>query len=272
MLKKSKFGWVVFAGSLCVVAASAALVGCNGGNSGGAFGTTTVFGPNSTFGSGTLRSYLVSKNNFPQELGIEISAAAIANRATLPPAPAGQAASETPAQLPAEALAQTPFLSAAMFYASAGHPPAGQQDLPHLHPAWFTIDDATRFQILPGEPRVDVVPPANEVPVGYIKPPDPVFAFIPTLGNIFFNPAEAGYNETPFTTALSEYRYFNGHISLIALGAPNTFIEGKGSLKRPMGVPAKYPRPGNYPTTYSIRFDASRNVHIFALGDFVARN
>jgi hypothetical protein len=230
-----------------------------------------VFGPSANFGAGSVRSYLTSSGGQPVEMGMEISEAALANPAVLPGPPPGQVAAEIQAPPPQDAFTQTPFLSAALFF-TQGHPPVGQQDVPHLHPAWFVIPDSTRFQILPGDPRINVPPPADEIPVGYITPPDPVFAFIPTLGNIYFNPNEAGYNETPFKTSLSEYRHFNGHMTLIALGAPNSFMLSKASLTRPMTPPAKYPKPGNYPTNYSIRFDADRKVHIFAIGGFVARS
>ncbi len=254
------------------VAAAATVAGCSGGAGlGSTANARTVFGPPANFGAGAVRSFLTSSNGAPIELGIEIDTASLANPAALPNAIPPAVAAEVQAQMPPEAFTQTPFLSAALFY-TLGHPPVGQQDVPHIHPAWFTVPDSTRFQILPGDPRIDVPVPSNEFPPGYITPPDPTFRFIPTLGNIFFNPAEAGYSETPFKTALSEYRYFNGSMTLIALGTPNTFLVSKGSLKRPMGVPAKYPKPGNYPTTYSIRFDASRNVSILAIGDFVARS
>ncbi|BCM88631.1 hypothetical protein IAD21_00472 [Abditibacteriota bacterium] len=247
-----------------------ALAGCSGGSTVTTPQSITTYGADSTFGKGLMRSYVTTQNSVPLEVGVEITEAALASPADLPAPPAGQAAVEVQMAQPPIESSVTPFLSTTMFY-SPGHPPESQE-VPHLHPTWFTVNDQTRFQILPNNPASFTPPAAGELPTGFISPPDPVFSFIPTIGNIYFDPTEAGYNENPFTTALSEYRFFNTHIACIALGTPNTYLLSKQSLKRPIGIPSKYPKSGYFPTTYSIRYNSSRKTYIMALGDFVYRS
>ncbi len=253
-----------------MMAMAVTLAGCGGGNTLSNSQAITTYGANSTFGKGVMRSYVTMLGSVPQEVGIEVTEAALASPADLPQPPTGQVGVEVPMAQPPLESAVTPFLSTTMFY-TPGHPPDAQE-VPHLHPTWFTVTDKTRLQILPNNSASFTPPAAGELPTGYITLPSPDASFLPTLGNIYFNPAEPGYSEVPFKTAFSEYRYFNTHISAISLGTPNTFLMSKQSLTNPIGVPAKYPKSGYFPTTYTIRYNASRKTYIMALGGFVYRS
>ena len=230
----------------------------------------TSFGAPTTFGKGTARAYIVSKANVPQELGIEISKDALSDIAALPQPPAGQVAVELRLTPPAALLSTTPFVNVSLYY-TPGHPPAGQQDVPHFHPTWWLVSDAVRNQILPGAPGNSTPIDPSEIPAGFFSPPDPNFAFIPLLGTIYFDPTEPGYTEAPFKTALSEYRYFNGHATGIALGTPLSFLLRNGDITLPLGVPAKYPKPGYYPTNYRIVADRASQSYKLVIGNFVQR-
>ncbi len=253
------------------------LGGCNG-NNGGVIAPTptpiptsqTTFGPTTAFGGGTARAYIISRQSVPQEVGIEISKDALTNTAALPQPPAGQIATEIHLTPPAELLATTPFV-AVTFYYTPGHPPAGVQDVPHLHPNFWLVSDAIRAQILPGAAGNSTPIDSAEIPAGFISPPDPAAAFFPLLGTIYFNPAESGFNEAPFTTALSEFRYFNGHVTSISLGTPNRFLLQNRDITAPLGVPAKYPKSGYYPTSYHIRADRVNQAYRLSVNNFVQR-
>lgn len=247
------------------------LAGCGGGGT----STTTpqavsVYGADSAFGKGAMRSYITYKGSVPIEVGVEITEAALASPADLPKPPTGQAAVEVKMEQPVVEASLTPFLSTTMFY-SPGHPPESQE-VPHLHPSWFIVNDNVRNQILPNNPKSFTDPAAGELPAGWFTPPTVEAAFIPTIGNIFFDPTEAGYNENPFKTSLSEYRYYDSHIACVALGTPNSYPVSKQTLKRPLGVPAKYPESGYFPTSYTIRYNAERKTYVMALGDFKYRS
>ncbi len=247
-----------------------ALVGCGGGSNVITPAAITTYGADSTFGKGFMRSYVTTLNGVPQEVGVEITKAALASPADLPAPPTGQAAVEVPMAQPPTESSVTPFLSTTMFY-SPGHPPEAQE-VPHMHPTWFIVNNQTRFQILPNNPASFLPPATGELPTGFVTPPDVNAAFIPTIGDIYFDPTEAGYTENPFKTALSEYRYFNTHIAAIALGTPNSYLISQQSLTRPIGIPSKYPVSGYFPTTYTIRYNSTRQTYVMALGNFVYRS
>ena len=140
-----------------------------------------------------------------------------------------------------------------------------------MHPTFWLVSDEVRQQILPGAPGNNAPIDPAEIPAGFFSPPDPVFAYIPLLGTIYFDPSEPGYTETPFKTGLSEYRYFDGHATSIALGTPNRFLLQNGNLNAPLGVPAKYPKSGYYPTSYHIRADRVNQAYRLSLDSFVQR-
>ena len=253
------------------------LSGCNGTSSGGVVPTPTPvsqaqtsFGSATPLGAGTARAYVITKQDVPQEVGIEISKEALANTAALPQPPAGQIATEIRLTPPAALLSTTPFVGVTLYY-TPGHPPAGAQDVPHFHPNFLLVSDAVRNQILPGAPGNSTPIDPTEIPAGFITIPDPAVSFVPLLGTIYFDPAEAGFSETPFKTALSEYRYFDGHVVDISLGTPLLFLLRNGDITLPLGTPAKYPRPGYYPTSYHIRADRVNQAYRLSIDNFVAR-
>ena len=96
MFVKTKNHWIVAVLGTCAVVLS----GCNGDSNNGGPNPTpspspqaqTSFGAATAFGKGTARAYVVTKQDVPQEVGIEISKEALADTASLPQPPAGQVA------------------------------------------------------------------------------------------------------------------------------------------------------------------------------------
>ena len=281
MITKTKKSWITTTLGICALGACALVLnGCNGDNNNGSPNPSptvtpvptaeTTYGPAATFGAGTARAYVTTRESVPQEVGIEISKAVLANPASLPLPPAGQVATEVILTPPAALQATTPFVGVSLIY-SPGHPPAGQQDVPHFHPTFFLISDAERQALVPNAPGANTPIDAAELPTGFIELPDPNFAYIPSIGTLYFDPTEAGYHEAPFQTALSEFRYFDGHLTALALGTPNRALLQVRDITLPLGVPAKYPKSGYYPTKYHIRADRVSQSYKLSLDDFVQR-
>jgi hypothetical protein len=242
------------------------LVGCGGGHGGTPddrvieFGAPASTGPQ---GLGQARAYVVLRDRTPVSLGVELNEAALTDLVT-PTLP--QLAAEVSIPAPV-GLTSTPFTSVSLFVALP-HPPAGNQDVPHIHPTWYVISPPERGQIPPvpeaGSDFVepDELPPNNSVfPGGYI----------PSVGHLVIDPTLQGYGERPLETAEYEYRYYSGKMTLIALGVANSFLASRQSLSNSLPVPKKYRKPGYYPTRYHVAYDPARRVWDMAMDDLVLR-
>jgi hypothetical protein len=60
-------------------------------------------------------------------------------------------------------------------------------------------------------------------------------------------------------------------MTLIALGFANDFLASRQSVSDVIPIPAKYAKPGYYPTRYHVSFDSTRQVWDMALDGFVLR-
>jgi len=241
-------------------------VGCGGSsNSSSLTRQVTTYGPAVTVGNGTGRAYITLQGNVPISTGVELTEAGTTNFA--PPAP-GQAAFEYSFPPPPQLAATTPFLNVGIF-ASPGHPPANQQDVPHIHPTWFIITPEERAQIVSDSPLNSVPVAPEEIPANHM-----VFAtqgYFPSIGELSLDPILPGYRETPMVTTAYEYRFFNGHMTLVALDFANSFFPSKQEVVSPLEIPQKYPKPGYYPTTYHLHWDKNHKVFQMSVENFVLR-
>ncbi len=252
-----------------VMALAAGLAGCGSSDNNS---PVTTYGATSPLGNGTARAYLTTRNGVPISAGVEITAAALQN---LPTPPQGQLATEIALQSPS-GLSTTPFQQVTLFY-SPGHPPPNQQEVPHMHPTWFLITPAQRQTLLPPGAGVAVAAanlPANTTTgVQAISPPS---SFIPTVGDLYIDPTEPGYTQTPFTTIEDEYRFYNGQMVAVALGVANAFFTtltqpGQAAGTANLPLPQQYPVHGYFPTHYTVSYNASRGVYDMAIDTFVLR-
>jgi hypothetical protein len=249
---------------MSAAALGGALAGC-GSDSGNS--VVTTFGASAPTGpklQGQVRAYMTRRGNVPESLGVEMNEVALGDF-TLPVPP--NLAAEISMPAPVGMASLTPFQSVSIFLAQP-HPPAGNQDVPHVHPNWYIFTPTERLAIPPTpEPGSDAIPPDEVAPGDVVFPP----GYIPTIGHLVINPNIQGYAERPFTTTEYEYRYYFGRMTLIALGIADSFLASKQAKSDIIPTPAKYRKPGYYPTRYHVEFDSARRVWNMAMDGFVLR-
>lgn len=230
-------------------------------------GGTTTYGTPVPFGNGTLTSYVTLQNGAPTRLGVELTPDGLTN---LPKPPPGMVAVEVIIPSPPELAQAPPFKSCALYY-SPGHPPAGNQDVPHIHPSWYLISDAERDQIpAPSEgypTTINTDPtiiPANHINGG-------ILAFFARIGALYIDPVTPGYRQTPLSTTEYEYRFYNNKMTLIGLGIANSFPPSKQQSVETLQQPQRYTDNGFFPTYYRVRWNPDREVYDFSIEGFVPR-
>ena len=241
---------------LAPIALVASLAGCGGGSDDS--NSSTAYGAAKALGNGTARTYIMHSGDTVQQVGIEFTPGVLTG---LPNLKEGDGLL-VPLAVPAE-FALTPFKAAQMDW-SPGHPPDGNQNVPHFHPTFFFLSDADRAQITVGGAGASVPVDPVEVPGAYLS----AGLTVPGEGNVMFDPNLASYVETPFQSTTSQYDYWNGHMSNIQLGVANTLLAKQVAQGDVLLQPQKYSVTGPFPTHYQLQYDSARQVYRMYLDNF----
>jgi hypothetical protein len=252
-----------FSLALALAVSAVGLVGC-GGDDNDNNTAQTVYGASQKLGDGTVRSYVTTMAGVPQAIGVEFTEAALQNE---PPGPAPINAIEYKLDPPAN-LNATPFQSVSIYY-TQGHEPAAQfGSVPHFHPIFSLNTNAYRDQIAldfnPSDPPVA----AAETPQDHIS----THFTLPRIGTVYLDPSNPKVSEVPFHSFDMDFAFFNGHMNSHNLTIASSWLAQKQSASVNFKIPQKYPKPGYYPTRYTITYDANRKVYNAALVDFVSRS
>ena len=223
----------------------------------------TLFGPTTSVGAGTARTYLTTVGSVPTEIGIVFSESALTNLpGTLP-------FSEFVLDLPAGASV-TPFDHATMNWVPQGHPGMGY-GVPHFDFHFYEISVADRAAIAPSDPqfqtKLALAPAAEFVPTGYVQDPSGV----PNMGTHWTDVAAPEKNGQPFTLTFI-YGSYNGAFTFMEPMAAKSFLDTHPTVTSSVKLPARYAKPGYYPTSYTLSYDASSKEYTVSLRDFVSRN
>jgi hypothetical protein len=148
---------------------------------------------------------------------------------------------------------------------SAGHPPSHVYDVPHFDFHFYLVSHAAQMKVTfknendSGDPSQQ--PPAELVPVGYILPPGTA---VPQMGVHAIDPSASEFHSQPFTATFI-YGYYNKQQTFIEPMVSLAYLKSKPSSSAPVHRPASYTKPGAYPSTYSVKYDAARNVYAVTL-------
>lgn len=140
---------------------------------------------------------------------------------------------------------------------SAGHPPPQVYDVPHFDFHFYLVNRAAlkkvhfKSEAESGDPAQQ--PPAELMPAGYIVPPGTA---VPQMGVHAINPAAPEFQKQPFTATFI-YGYYNGQQTFIEPMVSMAYLASKPSFSAPVPRPEKYTKPGAYPSSYSVTYDAA---------------
>jgi len=84
------------------------------------------------------------------------------------------------------------------------------------------------------------------------------------MGVHAINPASPEFNKQPFTATFI-YGYYNKQQIFIEPMVSLAFLKSKPSFSTPVARPVSYTKRGAYPSAYSVKFDAARNVYEVSL-------
>jgi hypothetical protein len=150
---------------------------------------------------------------------------------------------------------------------SAGHPPSHVYDVPHFDFHFYLVSREAQRKVTfksendSGAPSQQ--PPAELMPVGYILPPGTA---VPQMGVHAIDPSAAEFRNQPFTATFI-YGYYNKQLTFIEPMVSLAYLKSKPSLSAPVPRPASYTKPGAYPSSYSVKHDAARNLYEVTLDE-----
>lgn len=245
---------------LMVVGLLPATAGANGEEVKMSYGKPFVFG-----GAPMTPYFIQDKNKAPIALGIEIPAKTFKNLPT--------AFSEMVLPFPEEAQRLTPFKYLGMEWNPQGHEPDHIYTMPHFDFHFYIQSLEEKNSIDPGTCQgvdcADFERATKDVPAAYL-PRDyrSVGAVVPRMGNHLIDPASPEFNNQPFTRTFI-YGAYDGKITFYEPMLTLQYLQSQPNEYLDIKLPAAYAQTGYYPTRYSVRYDASKEVYRISLERFV---
>jgi hypothetical protein len=247
---------------LMVLSALAGAMGCDDDPVGNILGGTFT-GPSQTFGNGTAQAFVtLDGQGDPTSLGAILSESVLSNLPTT--------FTEVILALPAEG-ADTPFNFVRVSFGPAGHPPPGIYDKPHFDLHFFLITEQEVAAVGPSDPNFQQK--ATQTPAAAFIPPDYVpdlVGGIPGHGQHWTDPTSPEFQGQPFTATFI-YGFYEGRVIHLEPMATSAFLLTRPNFTAAIKLPASFAEPGLYPTSYSVRFDATAGGYIIALEGLIAR-
>jgi hypothetical protein len=234
----------------------------------------TAYGEPVALGKGVARGYVTMVNGAPSEVGFALSEGALQG---LPDhhSPGGiemepgHQMFETLLALPVEAPA--PYEHLYLTWNPTGHEPPGLYDAPHFDFHFYWVPEAERLAIDPRDPDFEAKgarhPTPERQPAGYVAVP----VAVPFMGTHWIDPGSAEFSGEPFTRTFI-YGSWNGRMIFAEPMVTRAFLESKPDFTAPVPAAARYDRPGYYPTSYSVRWDAGAKEYRVALTGLVRRD
>jgi hypothetical protein len=224
----------------------------------------TFVGESRQLGKGTVRSWVIlDKRGNPSALGLTFSEAALVGL------PDKEPGAEYLLSLPSEASA-TAFNHIGLDWNTSGHPPVGIYNVPHFDFHFYTVTPEEREKITAqGDDllKCNKQPPAEYMPSGYVLVPD---SAVPRMGSHLANPQAGELHGQPFTRTFL-FGSYDGRIIYFEPMITKSFLESKQSVTEFIKLPAKYAKPGYYPTRYSVKYDPKSKEYTVSLEDMKLR-
>jgi len=217
--------------------------------------------PPQRVGEGTAHAFVtIGPGGTPVAIGVVLTEAALA----LKRLPTG---AEWVLQLPKEA-AGSGYDHVGLDWHLHGHEPPGIYTVPHFDFHFYMISYPERQKITVGNLAIGTKQPGpDSLAPGYVLPPE---TFVPGMGTHAVQPAATEFRGQPFTHTFI-YGYHEGRLIFSEPMVARAFLAEKRDATEAVSVPKAYPRPGYYPTKYSVRYDGKRREYTVALEALVAR-
>ncbi len=148
-----------------------------------------------------------------------------------------------------------------------GHPPAGIYTLPHFDAHFYMITPAQQAAITPGTNANSPLPDPRFVPRGYVSG----VATVPFMGVHWSDVTGAEFNPPKLFDKTFIYGFDKGTLAFIEPMTSLRFLQSKPNFSAPIKQPQAFQRQGSYPTSYSIKYNASQKTYTISLDNLTPR-
>lgn len=228
--------------------------------------TKVFYADEQPLGEGTVRTWVrLNDSGTPEALGVAVSQRAVE---TLPDAeslPPPFHMYNLVLPLPAEAAA-TGFDHVLFDWNAVGHDPLALYSAPHFDVHFYMIDADTRMAIDPSDPDFEAKglkePSPDHIPADYMSPPGNFT--VPQMGTHWLDRHTPELNGQPFSQTMI-YGFYDGRMIFIEPMLTIEYLKSKPNLTQAVKQPARFERPGYYPTSYSIRYDETESSYLISI-------
>lgn len=245
--------------------ALAVLVSCTD-DSPAATNVKVLRGADVTFGNGTARTELQVKGTTVVSLAVVLSENALDG---LPTQSSPMTSQEYVLPLPAGAPSMV-FEQVAVNWQPVGHPPMNVYTTPHFDVHHYLITPQQRDAITPADPAFGAKtlrqPAADALPAGYVLDP----AAVPRMGVHAAASAGSEFQGAPFASTFI-YGFYDGGMIFLEPMMTRAFLSSRPDTTISIVTPARYPKPGAYPTAYGYTYDSAARERRIELRGFVQR-
>lgn len=273
--------------AMALTLSAAAVVGwaCTDDESTTPNASRTVYGASQALGGGSARTYVtLNAAGKPGSLGVALSEAALTNLPMTPNAPSPSAAMLQLA-LPVDAPVAG-YNHVMLDWNPAGHEPDHVYTLPHVDFHFYNVSPQQVMAIMPTDPqyatKAAALPATQFVPQGYAAASvlaniPAAAAAVPMMGLHWLDVASPELQPPPAGKTFTEtfiYGSWDGKFIFLEPMITKAYIEslkGTAGMSRNIGTPAQIATAGYYPTSYSIRYDATAKEYRITLDNLAYR-
>ncbi|TGE24962.1 hypothetical protein E5K00_07110 [Hymenobacter aquaticus] len=231
---------------------------------------STTYGPTVVVGSGTARGFVsADAQGKPTEIGVALSETALNG---LPATPAFGTMYDV--ALPSSpATAQMPFDHISFDWNPNGHEPTAVYTVPHFDAHFYMQPMAAQHAITLDDPKGDIFPAATKLPAGYITAPNVAPGrTVPMMGRHWVDPTSPEYQPGGSFSHTFIYGTYDGHVTFLEPMFTKAMLVPGVSVEKAIKQPTVYETTGKYfPTTYTIRHDATTREYVISLKGMTAR-
>ncbi|WP_116124310.1 DUF5602 domain-containing protein [Lewinella sp. IMCC34183] len=157
-----------------------------------------------------------------------------------------------------------PYDHATLDWNEHGHAPPGVYDVPHFDVHFYFISQAERDFIGPNDTTEFNAPlPAEQLAPMYLETPGGV----PRMGAHVIDLESPEVNGSgPFTHTFI-YGKYAGELNFLEPMVAESFLRTQPDVSAPLRLPQTFGRPGYFPASYAVHYDAAANVYRVGLTD-----
>jgi hypothetical protein len=216
---------------------------------------TELDGPSVTVGNGTAHAVVIEQDGQIRSIGVQLSDNALTGL------PATMPMTEWQLSLPA-GVSAGPWDHLALDWNPQGHPPPQVYTVPHFDFHFYMIPTSAQMAIAGGPDTTAVA--AQFVPRDYQSEVESV----PMMGVHWGDTLAAEFHGHPFDHTFI-YGFHQGRMIFTEPMVTLAFLESGADFSGAVKQPAAFQTGGSYPTSYSVRHDATAHTITVSLDSLV---